>query len=66
MLQLVRRQLVEIGETMLKHFLGNRRLNIGRLRLNALVADRRKLALLVRHTALLPAHAVGAGFTGVL
>ena len=57
---------VEIVDVMLKNLEWDGRLDVGRLRLHALVADRWNFAELVRHATVLPAHAQGACLSGVM
>ncbi len=59
-------ELLQVAQRMEEGLVRDRRLDVGRLRLHRLVADRRELAELIGHPALLPAHAVGAGLAGVL
>ena len=59
-------ELSQVAEGMGEGLVGDRRLDVGRLRLHALVADRGELAEFVGHPAHLPAHAIGAGLAGVV
>ena len=65
MLELVAVELLELAERVVEHGFGNRRLDVGKLRLHALVADGGELAELVGHPAELTPHPQTACLAGV-
>ena len=65
--ELLRRPGLEFTERMIvEERFGQRRLHVAGLRLERLLADFGKRALLVDHPAALPAHSIRAGLAGVL
>ena len=66
LLHLPPRQLGQVIDGVLEDCRGNGGLNVGRLRLHALVADRRELIEFIGHAPALSAHAIGAGLAGIL
>ncbi len=65
MLQLIRRQLLEICQRMIKDFAWNRGLNVRGLSLDTFVADGGKFIQLVRHTAALATHSQATGLARI-
>ncbi len=66
MLDLMTVEFAQVAQAMGQNLNRDGGLNVGRLRLNGLVADRGKITCLISHAALLPAHAEPTRLTGVV
>ncbi len=66
MFELAAGQVSQVRQRMVEHFVRDRRLDVGGLRLDAFVADGREITQLVGHAAALAAHAEAARLAGIV